>query len=178
MQKQIQPLFLSMDYGLTYSPHIARGGGAPGMNHQNLPILWPTMAMALLIFVVWFVLLRQRLGHIASNRPTAETFANAENVARYFRPVERPAQNLANLFEMPVLYFALVPLLIQAGQTSITQVLLAWFFVGLRVAHSVVHIGPNAIQTRFRLYLASDIALSAMWLGFVIDLLIRAGASA
>lgn len=148
------------------------------MSVMNLAILWPTVALAGLIFVVWSVLLRKRFAHIAANRPTAADFANAEAVGRYFRPVERPAQNLANLFEMPVLYFALVPLLVLTGSASAAQVALAWIFVALRVVHSAIHIGPNTVRTRARVYIASSIALFAMWVGFVIDLLAISGVGA
>lgn len=148
------------------------------MSVMNLAILWPTVALAGLIFVVWSVLLRKRFAHIAANRPTAADFANAEAVGRYFRPVERRAQNLANLFEMPVLYFALVPLLVLTGSASPAQVALAWIFVALRVAHSAIHIGPNTVRTRARVYIASSIALFAMWVGFVIDLLAISGVGA
>lgn len=146
------------------------------MRDTNLAIIWPTVAMAAVIFMVWSVLLRQRFAHIAANRPTAADFANAEAVGRYFRPVERPAQNLANLFEMPVLYFSLVPLLIVTGSASGIQVALAWVFVALRLVHSIIHIGPNTIRTRARVYIASSVALFAMWLGFVVDIIAHAGA--
>ena len=145
------------------------------MKDVNLAILWPTVAMATLIFSVWALLLRWRFAHVADTPPTAADFANAEAVGRYFRPVERPAQNLANLFEMPVLYFALVPLLIVTGTASSAQVGLAWVFVALRLVHSVIHIGPNAIRTRARVYIVSSITLFAMWLGFALDLVVEAG---
>jgi len=148
------------------------------MSTTNQAILWPTVALAGLIFVVWSILLRMRFAHIAANRPTAADFANAEAVGRYFRPVERPAQNLANLFEMPVLYFALVPLLMLTGSASAAQVALAWIFVALRVVHSVIHIGPNTVRTRARVYIASSIALFAMWVGFAVDLLAITGSGA
>ncbi len=146
------------------------------MRDMNIAIIWPTVALAALIFAVWALLLRQRFAHVAGNPPTAADFASAEAVGRYFRPVERPAQNLANLFEMPVLYFALVPLLIVTGTASAAQVGLAWLFVTLRLTHSVIHIGPNAIRTRARVYIVSNIALFAMWAGFVIDLAVLSGA--
>jgi hypothetical protein len=148
------------------------------MKHLELAILLPTIALALVVLTVWFILMQQRLHHVATHKPKAANFADGESVARYFRPVERPAQNLANLFEMPVLYFALVPLLLLTGQASVVQVGLAWSFVALRALHSLIHIGPNNVQKRFRLYLASCIALSAMWLGFGIDLFILSGAGA
>ena len=75
-----------------------------------LNILWPTFALVALIFVVWFTLFFQRMAHMRRNPPRRDDFADGEAALRYFRPVEMPANNLANLFEVPVLYFALVPL--------------------------------------------------------------------
>lgn len=141
----------------------------------NLSIIWPTLALVLLIFSVWSILLRQRFAHIVANRPTVATFANGRTVARYFEPVERPAHNLANLFEMPILYFALVPLLLLTGHVSGLQVSLAWVFVAFRLAHSIVHIGPNAVRIRARVYIVSNIVLFAMWIGFAMDIMMHAG---
>lgn len=66
-----------------------------------LPILWPTFALVALIFGVWATLLVKRLGHMRRNPPQPEDFASGGAAWRYFRPVEMPANNLANLFEMP-----------------------------------------------------------------------------
>jgi hypothetical protein len=90
---------------------------------------------------------------------------------RYFEPVEMPANNLRNLFEMPVLYFALVPLLLVTGQGGTAQVALAWAYVALRAVHSWIHIGPKQVQPRFLVYLASCTLLSAMWIGFAVETL-------
>ncbi len=130
------------------------------------PILWPTLTLAALIFGVLFLLMRQRLAHIARTRPERADFATREAQSRYFAPVARPADNLANLFEMPVLYFSLVPLLIQQGEGHGIEVLLAWAYVGLRLCHTVLHIRGNAIRNRFRAFVASNIVLLAMWVWF------------
>ncbi len=133
-------------------------------------ILWPTFVLVGLVFAVWITLFVQRFGHMKRHPPTAESFADGEAAMRYFRPVEMPANNLANLFEMPVLYFALVPLLLITHHGDHIQVLLAWIYVGLRIVHSIIHVGPNKVMPRFLAYLASCIALSAMWIGFAIDM--------
>ena len=77
---------------------------------------------------------------------------------------------------MPVLYFALVPLLMLPGQATQVQVALAWAFVGLRAWHSYLHIGPNPVRRRARVYIASCAALAAMWLAFAIDIARTGGA--
>ena len=134
-------------------------------------ILWPTFALVALIFIVWFVLFVQRFGHMRRNPPRTEDIATGEAAMRYFTPVEMSANNLRNLFEMPVLYLALVPLLLITHHANHLQVLLAWIFVALRALHSFIHIGPKKVMPRFMVYLASCIVLSAMWIGFAIDML-------
>ncbi len=132
-------------------------------------IILPTIAMALLVFVVTIVLFFARFGYMKSNPPTAADFADGASAQRYFAPVEMAANNHRNLFEMPVLFFALVPLLIIMGQDTKIQVGLAWAYVVLRAAHSYVHIGPKTVQHRFMLFLLSTIVLMAMWIGFAVD---------
>jgi hypothetical protein len=126
-----------------------------------LHILWPTFALVLLIFVVWSVLLAQRVRHLRATPPRAEDLATRSGAQRYFEPIEMPANNLSNLFEIPVLFFALVPLLMG------TQ--LAWVFVILRAVHSWIHIGPRNVRARAQVYIASTAVLAAMWIGFFID---------
>lgn len=135
-----------------------------------LDIVWPTIALVALIFTIWMTLFVARFRHMKANPPRPEDFATGEAALRYFEPVEMPANNLRNLFEMPVLYFALVPLLIITGLENDVQSILAWIFVLLRAAHSFVHVGPNKVSQRFGLYLLSCIVLAAMWIGFAVDM--------
>ncbi len=131
-------------------------------------ILWPTFAMVALVFIVWVTLVVQRLGHLKRNPPTAETFADGPSALAYFRPVEMPANNLANLFEMPVLFLALLPLLLLTHHANHIQVALAWGFVALRVVHSLVQIVIKRVPLRFLVYIASCAVLLAMWIGFAV----------
>lgn len=132
-------------------------------------ILWPTFALVGLTFIVYLMMFVKRFGHIRANPPTAEDFATGEAALRYFEPVEMPANNYRNLFEMPVLYFALVPLLLVTGHDSMAQGVLAWVYVGLRYVHSFVHIGPKKVPVRALLFSLSALVLLAMWIGFAID---------
>jgi hypothetical protein len=138
---------------------------------QFVGILLPTFALVALVFIVWLVLFVQRFGHIKRNPPRKEDFDTGAAAMRYFEPVEMPANNLRNLFEMPVLFFALVPLLMITHHANHLQVLLAWIYVALRVLHSVIHIFVRRVQTRFMVYLLSCIVLSVMWIGFAIDIM-------
>ncbi|WP_162233512.1 MAPEG family protein [Sphingomonas sp. Leaf11] len=132
-------------------------------------ILWPTFALVALIFLVGITLLQARIGHMRRQRPRAADLAGGDATRAYFRPVERPAANLANLFEMPVLYFALVPLLLVTGLATLAQVALAWAYVAVRAGYSIAHI-TGRVRPRFVLFLVSNGVLGAMWVGFAIDI--------
>lgn len=140
------------------------------IQHFQQAILWPTIALAVLVYAVWFTLFVQRMRHLKQNPPKADSFATGARAMAYFEPVEMPANNLRNLFEMPVLYFALVPLLLYTGQVTVAQTVLAWTYVILRAAHSVIHVTGGAVIRRFHIYLGSCAVLLAMWIGFAIDI--------
>lgn len=143
---------------------------------QSFGILWPTFALVALIFVIWFGLVVQRVGHIKRNPPAPDTFATGDSAVRYFQPVELIANNLRNLFEVPVLYFALVPLLMITHQASHIQVILAWIFVALRMLHSFIHVVVRKVQLRAMIYWLSSIVLIVMWIGFFVDMVSAASA--
>jgi len=137
-------------------------------------IFWSTFALVGLVFAVWMTLFVQRMRHMKRVPPEPGQFASGDAARRYFEPVEMPANNLANLFELPVLYFALVPLLIVTANVNGFQVLLAWAFVLLRIGHSIIHIGPKNLPARFIVHLMSTIVLIAMWVGFFVDMVWQA----
>ncbi|WP_298090410.1 MAPEG family protein [uncultured Sphingomonas sp.] len=136
-----------------------------------LTMLGPAIGLVALTFVMAFVLLSARLRHMKAHPPRREDFASGEAAARYFSAVALPADNVRNLFEMPVLFYALVPLLLFTGHGGIAQVLLGWIYVVLRALHSHAHV-TGATVRRFRLFLMSMAVLLAMWIGFAIDLLL------
>jgi hypothetical protein len=79
-------------------------------------------------------------------------------------------RNLMNLLEMPVLFYVVCLAAFITGHVTTFMVFVAWLFVGLRVAHSLVHLTYNRILHRFATYLASNAALLAMWIGFAAGL--------
>ena len=74
------------------------------------------------------------------------------------------ADNFRNLFELPVLfYFALATAALTNQVTAVTLAL-AWAFVVLRVAHSVIHCTYNKVMHRFQVYLLGAAVLLLLWL--------------
>lgn len=137
---------------------------------QTFAILWPTITLAALSFVVIVWVAVARTGYMKKTPPRPEDFATGEAAMRYFQPVEMPANNLRNLFEAPVLFYALVPLLLITHQASHVQVILAWVYVALRVIHTVAHVVLGKVSVRAPAFWVSVIVLIAMWIGFAIDI--------
>lgn len=77
--------------------------------------------------------------------------------------VERIRRNYLNLCEMPILFYALVAIEFSLARGDSVQLTLAWAYVGLRIAHSLIHVLVNVVIIRFLVFLASMIVLIAMW---------------
>jgi uncharacterized MAPEG superfamily protein len=84
-------------------------------------------------------------------------------------PVNWKAHNYAHLVEQPTLFYAVIGILAIMGQVSVVALTLAWAYVVLRIAHSLVQATNNRVSLRFPLFLASTLAL----LGLTILALLR-----
>lgn len=68
------------------------------------------------------------------------------------------AHNYAHLMEQPTIFYATVVIIAMMGAGSL-DVLLAWIYVGLRIAHSVWQATVNKVSIRFLLFIGSTVAL-------------------
>ena len=79
-------------------------------------------------------------------------------------------RNLINLFEFPILFYAICVVLYVTGKVDAYFVVLAYRFVGLRVAHSLYHIFINGfigdMPLRALLWLPSWLIVIWMWVRF------------
>ena len=126
---------------------------------QQTAIFAPLFVMIVLTFIVWVYMYARRIPFIRGAGLTPEQL-RPEEFARLQPPaVANPSDNLKNLFEMPVLLYALALYLFVTNQVDALYVATAWIFVAFRVLHSLVHCTFNLIMLRFLLYLASSFAL-------------------
>ncbi|MBJ3785318.1 MAPEG family protein [Devosia sediminis] len=77
-----------------------------------------------------------------------------------------------NQFQLPVLFFVGALLLLQLGFVSWVDVLLAWLFVALRIAHAAIHVTSNDVPRRFAAYSAGLAVLTLFWLWLLIRILL------
>jgi hypothetical protein len=86
-------------------------------------------------------------------------------------PGRLAGDSFRNQFEIPVLFFALVPLAILTRQAGYMFIVMEWIFVLSRIAHAFVHTTSNRQPTRGLLWLVGVATLLAMWIVFALRVL-------
>lgn len=122
-------------------------------------IFSPFFTMIFLTLVVWVYLYVRRIQFITSRKLSSEELSPIAFAQISPPNVSNPSDNFKNLFEIPVLFYALVLYLFVTKQVDPVYINAAWIFVAFRVLHSAVHCTFNLVMLRFYLYLFSTIAL-------------------
>lgn len=125
-------------------------------------IFWPLVAMVALTLAVMLLTLRERIGQFRRDRIHPQSVSTSAQMAARLADT-RCADNLRNLFELPVLFYVAVLVAFVTAQGSVAVTGLAWTYVALRVAHSVIHCGYNKVMHRFAVFLASALVLFVLW---------------
>jgi hypothetical protein len=129
------------------------------------PLLEPLVVLVLWTFVMWAWLYATRIPAVRRGRVRLLPDQTREQFnARLPAAVRWKADNYNHLLEQPVLFYAVVLALAALGAVDAWNVGLAWTYVGLRVAHSLVQALVNVIVARFALFMAASIALLALTL--------------
>ena len=96
--------------------------------------------------------------HIAYDpqRPVGEFHAQLPPEVRW------KADNYNNLMEQPTLFYAVALTLALLGADTALNTGLAWLYVALRIAHSLVQATINVVLVRFALFISATFALAVM----------------
>jgi len=137
---------------------------------ESSAIFAPFFAMMFLTLVVWVYMYARRIPFINSLKLKPEDLAKPGELARLSPPaVSNPSDNLKNLFEIPVLFYALALFLFVTNRVDALYLAAAWVFVAFRAAHSLVHCTFNHVLLRFSLYLVATVAVWFMLVRAALD---------
>jgi len=125
-------------------------------------IVWPMIAQVLLTAVVWVRMYVVRVGEMRRRGIRPQSIATSRAIASALDDTA-PADNFRNLFEVPVLFFAVCLVLLGLDLVTMPQLALAWAFVVLRCAHSFVQLTSNRVMHRFKIYVLGTLCVFAMW---------------
>ena len=123
-------------------------------------IFQPVIGMLLLTAVVWLVLYARRIPAMLEVGLPTQTWTTPDKTAELLpETVNYPANNLRNLFELPVVFYTLCLLLFVTDSVDRVYVIAAWTFFAFRVLHSLIHCTVNVVMARFLCYLVASLAL-------------------
>ena len=125
-------------------------------------ILAPMVAVVGLTFAVLLVIPYERFKAAREGRVTANDFKSGES-DQVPPEVTIPNRNLMNLLEMPLLFYVACLTLYVTGKVDAVAVYLAWFYFGLRAAHSLIHLTYNKVFHRLTAFAASNAVLLVLW---------------
>ncbi|MFN4143331.1 MAPEG family protein [Aestuariivirga sp.] len=131
------------------------------------PAKW--LLLAAFLHVGWVTVLGVRLGRArfrAARAGRVKVKDIALDSSRWPDDVRKLSNNFDNQFQVPVLFYAILPLLLVTGLADTISVVLAWVFVASRIVHSLVHTGGNVVTRRFQVFLFGFVAIGLMWAWF------------
>ena len=129
------------------------------------PILAPVVALAgwTIVVLFWGLLARgsemKRVG-IDLMTQRGSTPGNMDGVLA--DTAQWKMHNYNHLTEQPVLFYAICIVIALAGAGAGLNVALAWGYVGLRIAHSLVQGTSNIIRYRVALFVLSTLLLGGL----------------
>jgi hypothetical protein len=134
---------------------------------QPTQIFIPFAGMLLLTMLVWLYMFYLRLGHI---RRTGVEPKSRADLDAFPASAVATSNNFVNLFELPVLFYAVVLALYALNQVDYIHVVCAYGFLLFRVLHSLIHCTYNHIMQRFGMYAIASIFLWVMVVRLVVGI--------
>lgn len=133
-------------------------------------IAWPAGALVALTAIVWVRLYHERIGEIRRRRIHPQQLATSRGAAESLKDT-RAADHFRNLFEVPVLFYALCALAAATGRVTPLLLGLAWLYVGVRIVQAAVHLTYNRVLHRFLVYVTGTAILFLAWAVYLAGLL-------
>jgi len=81
-------------------------------------------------------------------------------------------RNLSNLYEVPMLFYVVCLSLYAVNGVSFLAVLIAWLFVGMRIAHTLIHVTSNRLRYRQPIFTLGFILNGILWIILAMHLLL------
>ena len=134
------------------------------MTHQE--ILHPVVALAAWTMIIWIWMYATRLpamGKVPGLDAKSMVGGVGADLDKVLPgKVQWIAHNYNHLHEAPTVFYAVAIVLAMVGQGNGLNAHIAWAYVFLRVAHSLVQILSNRVMIRFLIFVLSSLALMAL----------------
>jgi hypothetical protein len=136
----------------------------------RLDVLLPVFVQALLMLGLLLWLARERYAAVKAGSFDMATYR--DHGGGWPRRPTLVNSCYKNQFELPVLFFALVPLAIITEKAGLLFVVLSWLFVVSRIVHALIYTTTNEVRRRAAAFCVGAVALILMWVMFMFDILV------
>ena len=131
----------------------------------GMAILQPVVALAAWTMVMWFWLYGTRIPALSAAKVDPDDLVHdpTKGLDTVLPPqVMWKAHNYNHLHEAPTVFYAVAIVLAIIGKGDGLAAQLAWVYVALRVAHSLIQATVNKVTLRFLVFALSSFVLMAL----------------
>jgi hypothetical protein len=139
------------------------------MTANVLQLIAACLTLVLLTLVVGMKMFASRVGEMRSKRIHPQTISTFAQITSRLENTQA-ADNFRNLFETPVLFYALVAIALAIHNTPGWLVMGCWLYVVLRVLHSFIQCTYNKVMHRFVVFVSSFVLLVVLWVAYFVML--------
>ena len=125
-------------------------------------ILQPILALIFWTFLIWLWMYVTRIPAMRAAGIDARVIKRKDELDPLPVKVKQIADNYNHLHEQPTVFYVLALVAHLSGMTGSLMVALAWTYVALRVAHSLIQCTINYVPLRFLVFVSSTIVLIVM----------------
>ncbi len=137
---------------------------------NSISIIYPIIVIAWWTLIILLLIPYRRIKAIKSREITPQDFSLGEstNVSSYVALANR---NYMNLLEAPIIFYVVCSAMYLTNNVTKTAVILAWCYVALRAAHSLVHVTYNNVRHRLLFFATSNFVLIALLTSLTMSIL-------
>lgn len=120
------------------------------------------LAMVAVTFVVMTIMFLSRVHSIRTQAVKISYYGLFQGNAPDY--VEKATRHFSNMFQMPVLFYAVTVLCIAVGLVTPALSLLAWLYVAARSVHAIIHLTYNNVTHRLAAFAIGNVCLLGLWI--------------
>jgi len=127
---------------------------------MGVTILTPILVLVSWTLIVWLWMYARRIPAMTAANVAPQDAQHPGALAKLLpSEVQRVADNYNHLHEQPTIFYALIVYSHLAGVADPLNIGLAWGYVGLRIAHSILQNTANIVAVRFALFSLATLTL-------------------
>ncbi len=134
---------------------------------SNSAIFWPVIIQALITLYLYIPMSARRIASVKSGTAKASDYRLVEKEPDDVRQMTRA---IANQYETPILFYAVVLSSYVTQNAGTLMVALAWAYVAVKCVHVFVQTTSNRLRYRRPIFMISFAILITMWIAFAINL--------